>query len=97
MKILPTKNLMGSLVLRSIVPMSETHLDQKQPQNYTKHYTMRMKTQVLEWVLLSAEGPSSKDGIYSFCSGGDQKARGHEGYVGDDGYHPIKYIKKYSD
>ena len=28
-------------------------------------------------VLLSAEGPSSKDGIYSFCSGGDQKARGH--------------------
>ena len=38
-------------------------------------------------VLLSAEGPSSKDGIYSFCSGGDQKARGHKGYVGDDGYH----------
>ncbi|HAT68980.1 MAG TPA: 1,4-dihydroxy-2-naphthoyl-CoA synthase, partial [Flavobacteriaceae bacterium] len=27
-------------------------------------------------VLLSAEGPSSKDGVYSFCSGGDQKARG---------------------
>ena len=25
-------------------------------------------------VLLSAEGPSSKDGVYSFCSGGDQKA-----------------------
>ena len=23
-------------------------------------------------VLLSAEGPSSKDGVYSFCSGGDQ-------------------------
>ena len=30
-------------------------------------------------VLLSAEGPSSKDGIWSFCSGGDQKARGHQG------------------
>jgi len=29
-------------------------------------------------VLLSAEGPSSKDGVYSFCSGGDQKARGHQ-------------------
>ena len=26
-------------------------------------------------VLLSAEGPSPKDGVYSFCSGGDQKAR----------------------
>ena len=30
-------------------------------------------------VLLSAEGPSPKDGIYSFCSGGDQKTRGHQG------------------
>ena len=36
-------------------------------------------------VLLSAEGPSSKDGIYSFCSGGDQKARGDSGYIGEDG------------
>lgn len=36
-------------------------------------------------VLLSAEGPSTKDGIYSFCSGGDQRARGHQGYVDDDG------------
>ena len=25
-------------------------------------------------VLLSAEGPSTKDGVYSFCSGGDQKS-----------------------
>ena len=40
-------------------------------------------------VLLSAEGPSSKDGVYSFCSGGDQKARGHQGYVGEDGYHRL--------
>jgi naphthoate synthase len=36
-------------------------------------------------VLLSAEGPSPKDGKYAFCSGGDQKARGEQGYVGDDG------------
>ncbi|PWJ42500.1 1,4-dihydroxy-2-naphthoyl-CoA synthase [Sediminitomix flava] len=36
-------------------------------------------------VLLSAEGPSTKDGGYSFCSGGDQNARGHQGYVDDDG------------
>lgn len=36
-------------------------------------------------VLFSGEGPSPKDGIYSFCSGGDQKARGHQGYVDDDG------------
>ena len=44
-------------------------------------------------VLLSAEGPSSKDGIYSFCSGGDQKARGHQGYVGDDGYHRLNIFR----
>ncbi len=36
-------------------------------------------------VLLSAEGPSSKDGIYSFCSGGDQRARGKQGYVDESG------------
>lgn len=36
-------------------------------------------------VLLSAEGPSPKDGVYAFCSGGDQNARGHQGYVDDDG------------
>ena len=43
-------------------------------------------------VILSAEGPSSKDGVYSFCSGGDQKARGHQGYVGDDGYHRLNIL-----
>ena len=36
-------------------------------------------------VLLSAEGPSPKDGIYSFCSGGDQRFRDKTGYKGTDG------------
>ncbi len=36
-------------------------------------------------VLFSGEGPSPKDGGYAFCSGGDQRARGHQGYVDDDG------------
>lgn len=36
-------------------------------------------------VLLSGEGPSPKDGVYAFCSGGDQRSRGHQGYVDDDG------------
>lgn len=44
-------------------------------------------------VLLSAEGPSSKDGVYSFCSGGDQKARGKQGYVGEDGYHRLNILE----
>ena len=36
-------------------------------------------------VLFSGEGPSEKDGGWAFCSGGDQNARGHQGYVDDDG------------
>lgn len=44
-------------------------------------------------VLLTAEGPSSQDGVYSFCSGGDQKARGKEGYVGQDGYHRLNILE----
>ncbi|GAB4384210.1 MAG: 1,4-dihydroxy-2-naphthoyl-CoA synthase [Salibacteraceae bacterium] len=36
-------------------------------------------------VLLSGEGPSPKDGVWAFCSGGDQRTRGEQGYVDDDG------------
>ncbi|GAB4516773.1 MAG: 1,4-dihydroxy-2-naphthoyl-CoA synthase [Anaerolineae bacterium] len=36
-------------------------------------------------VLLTGNGPSPRDGVYSFCAGGDQKVRGEAGYVGDDG------------
>ncbi len=44
-------------------------------------------------VLLSAEGPSPKDGVYSFCSGGDQSVRGHQGYVGEDQYHRLNILE----
>ena len=44
-------------------------------------------------VLLTGEGPSTKDGIYSFCSGGDQKARGERGYVGDNGVHRLNILE----
>ena len=30
--------------------------------------------------------------MYSFCSGGDQRARGHQGYVGQDGYHRLNIL-----
>ncbi|MEM6628413.1 MAG: 1,4-dihydroxy-2-naphthoyl-CoA synthase [Bacteroidota bacterium] len=36
-------------------------------------------------VLLSGEGPSPKDGVYAFCSGGDQRVRDKTGYKGVDG------------
>lgn len=44
-------------------------------------------------VLLTGEGPSTKDGVYSFCSGGDQKARGKQGYVGEDGRHRLNILE----
>src|SRR5690606_18772136 len=31
-------------------------------------------------VLLTGNGPSPKDGVWAFCSGGDQRIRGPEGY-----------------
>lgn len=36
-------------------------------------------------VLLTGNGPSPKDGVYAFCAGGDQKVRGHAGYIDDKG------------
>jgi naphthoate synthase len=36
-------------------------------------------------VLFSGEGPSPKDGVHAFCSGGDQNTRGRQGYMDDDG------------
>lgn len=43
-------------------------------------------------ILLSGEGPSPKDGGWAFCSGGDQRARGHQGYVGTDGMHRLNIL-----
>ena len=44
-------------------------------------------------VLLTGEGPSPKDGVHAFCSGGDQKARGERGYVGGDGNHRVNILE----
>ena len=44
-------------------------------------------------VLLTGEGPSKKDGGHAFCSGGDQKARGEKGYVGEDGRHRLNILE----
>lgn len=44
-------------------------------------------------VLLSSEGPSSRDGVYAFCSGGDQKTRGEQGYVGEDRRHRLNILE----
>jgi naphthoate synthase len=36
-------------------------------------------------VLLTGNGPSTKDGGWAFCSGGDQRIRGDDGYVDEHG------------
>ncbi len=43
-------------------------------------------------VLLTGNGPSPKDGGWAFCSGGDQRIRGADGYryEGDDGIDPAR-------
>lgn len=44
----------------------------------------RMTTDV-GCVLLTGNGPSPKDGVWAFCSGGDQRIRGKDGYKYADG------------
>jgi naphthoate synthase len=39
-------------------------------------------------VLLTGNGPSQKDGGWAFCSGGDQRIRGRDGYTYQDGTSP---------
>lgn len=43
------------------------------------------ESQEIGVVLLTGEGPSTKDGGWAFCSGGDQSVRSTTGYKGDDG------------
>lgn len=43
-------------------------------------------------VLLSGEGPA-KDGVYAFCSGGDQKFRDKAGYKGNDGLDRLNILE----
>jgi len=42
-------------------------------------------------ILLSGEGPA-EDGVWSFCSGGDQKVRGKRGYEGGDGVQRLNVL-----
>jgi naphthoate synthase len=53
-------------------------------QLYTALEHARMSTDV-GCVLLTGNGPSPKDGGWAFCSGGDQRIRGKDGYKYADG------------
>jgi naphthoate synthase len=43
-------------------------------------------------VLISAEGPAPKDGVWAFCSGGDQRVRSTTGYKGLDGINKFNIL-----
>ena len=43
------------------------------------------ESQEIGVVLITGEGPSSKDGGWAFCSGGDQRVRSNTGYKGANG------------
>lgn len=43
-------------------------------------------------VLITGEGPSSKDGGWAFCSGGDQRVRAKRGYQGLDGVNKFNIL-----
>lgn len=50
------------------------------------------ESQEIGVVLISGEGPSPKDGVWSFCSGGDQRVRSTTGYKGEDGVNKFNIL-----
>lgn len=50
------------------------------------------ESQEIGVVLISGEGPSLKDGVWSFCSGGDQRVRSTTGYKGEDGINKFNIL-----
>ena len=61
------------------------------PQTVDELYTAldhARQTSDVGCVLLTGNGPSPKDGGWAFCSGGDQRIRGKDGYKYTTGEHP---------
>ena len=50
------------------------------------------ESQELGVVLITGEGPSTKDGGWAFCSGGDQRVRAKRGYQGLDGVNKFNIL-----
>jgi len=50
------------------------------------------ESQEIGVVLITGEGPSPKDGVWAFCSGGDQRVRAKRGYQGLDGVNKFNIL-----
>ncbi|GMA32396.1 1,4-dihydroxy-2-naphthoyl-CoA synthase [Litorihabitans aurantiacus] len=78
----------GSTIVRDL-PVVRIAFDRPQVRNAFRPHTVDELYRVLDHarmsgdvatVLLTGNGPSPKDGGYAFCSGGDQRVRGRDGY-----------------
>ncbi|MBO1032301.1 1,4-dihydroxy-2-naphthoyl-CoA synthase [Tessaracoccus sp. SD287] len=76
------------------VPAVRIAFDRPEVRNAFRPHTVDELSQALEHarmaadvgcVLLTGNGPSTKDGGWAFCSGGDQRIRGRSGYQYADG------------
>lgn len=50
------------------------------------------ESQEIGVVIITGEGPSPKDGVWAFCSGGDQRVRSNTGYKGLDGVNKFNIL-----
>jgi naphthoate synthase len=71
------------------LPVVRVAFDRPEVRNAFRPHTVDELYRVLEHarttstvgtVLLTGNGPSPKDGVWAFCSGGDQRIRGRDGY-----------------
>ena len=71
------------------LPVVRVAFDRPEVRNAFRPHTVDELFRVLEHarttsdvgtVLLTGNGPSPKDGVWAFCSGGDQRIRGRDGY-----------------
>jgi naphthoate synthase len=89
-KISPKKNAMGSRIAFNR-PDVRNAFRPKRHQNYTVHSMMQEDTSIgLFCCLLKVLHQKMES---TLCSGGDQNARGHQGYVGEDGQHRLNILE----
>jgi len=76
-------------VVERDLPVVRVAFDRPEVRNAFRPHTVDELYRVLEHarttstvgtVLLTGNGPAPKDGVWSFCSGGDQRIRGRDGY-----------------
>ena len=65
---------------RSTGPRCATRSGRTRSTSSTGCSTTRAPPRRVGTVLLTGNGPAPKDGVWSFCSGGDQRIRGRDGY-----------------